>query len=38
MKLQLHLNTGMAFKAEVRTTTAAADNLEIAKVYIESDY
>jgi hypothetical protein len=32
------VNTGMAFKAEVRTTTAAADNLEIAKVYIETDY
>ena len=32
------VNTGMAFKAEVRTTTAASDNLEIAKVYIESDY
>jgi hypothetical protein len=32
------VNTGMAFAAQVRTTTAAADNLEIAKVYIESDY
>ena len=32
------VNTGMAFKAEVRTTTAAIDNLEVAKVYIETDY
>ena len=33
------VNTGMAFKAEVRNgAVAAADNLEIAKVYIESDY
>lgn len=32
------VNTGMAFKAEVRTTTAAADNIEVSKVYIESDY
>ncbi len=32
------VNVGMAFKAEVRTTTAAIDNLEVAKVYIESDY
>lgn len=32
-------NTGMAFKAEVRNgAVAAADNLEVAKVYIESDY
>lgn len=33
------VNTGMAFKAEVRNgAVAAADNLEVAKVYIESDY
>jgi hypothetical protein len=33
------VNTGMAFKAEVRNgAVAAADNLEIAKVYIETDY
>lgn len=32
-------NTGMAFKAEVRNgAVAAADNLEVAKVYIETDY
>jgi len=32
-------NTGMAFKAEVRNgAVASADNLEIAKVYIETDY
>lgn len=32
-------NVGMAFKAEVRNSTvAAADNIEVAKVYIESDY
>ena len=32
-------NTGMAFKADVRNgAVASADNLEIAKVYIESDY
>lgn len=32
-------NTGMAFKAEVRNgAVAAADNLEVAKVYIEADY
>jgi hypothetical protein len=33
------VNTGMAFKAEVRNgAVAAADNLEVAKVYIETDY
>jgi hypothetical protein len=33
------VNVGMAFKAEVRNgAVAAADNLEVAKVYIESDY
>lgn len=33
------VNTGMAFKAEVRNgAKAAADNLEISKVYIETDY
>lgn len=33
------VNTGMAFKAEVNNgAVAAADNLEIAKVYIETDY
>lgn len=33
------VNTGMAFKADVRNgAVAAADNLEIAKVYIETDY
>ncbi len=33
------VNVGMAFKAEVRNgAVAAADNLEIAKVYIETDY
>lgn len=33
------VNTGLAFKAEVRNgAVAAADNLEVAKVYIESDY
>lgn len=32
-------NTGMAFKAEVNNgAVAAADNLEVSKVYIESDY
>jgi len=32
-------NTGMAFKADVRNgAVAAADNLEVAKVYIETDY
>lgn len=32
-------NTGMAFKAEVRNgAVAAADNIEVAKVYIETDY
>jgi len=32
-------NTGMAFKAEVRNgAVAAADNVEVAKVYIETDY
>lgn len=33
------VNTGMAFKAEVNNgAVAAAANLEVAKVYIESDY
>jgi hypothetical protein len=33
------VNVGMAFKAEVRNgAVAAADNLEVAKVYIETDY
>lgn len=33
------VNTGLAFKAEVRNgTQAAAANVEVAKVYIESDY
>ncbi len=33
------INTGMCFKAEVRNgTTTSADNLEISKVYIETDY
>lgn len=33
------VNTGMAFKAEVRNgAVAAADNLEVAKAYIETDY
>lgn len=33
------VNTGMAFKAEVRNgALTSADNLEIAKVYIETDY
>lgn len=33
------VNTGMAFKAEVNNgAVAAADNLEVAKVYIETDY
>lgn len=33
------VNTGMALKAEVRNgAVAAADNLEIAKVYIETDF
>lgn len=33
------VNTGMAFKAEVRNgAVAAADNIEVAKVYIETDY
>jgi hypothetical protein len=32
-------NTGMAFKAEVNNgAVAAADNLEVSKVYIETDY
>jgi len=32
-------NTGMAFTAQVRNgAVAAADNIEIAKVYIETDY
>lgn len=31
-------NIGMAFAAQVRTTTAAANDIEVAKVYIESDY
>lgn len=32
-------NTGLAFKCEVRNgAIAAADNIECAKVYIESDY
>jgi hypothetical protein len=32
-------NTGMAFKAEVNNgAVAAANNLEVAKVYIETDY
>jgi hypothetical protein len=32
-------NTGLAFKAEVRNgAVAAADNLEVSKVYIETDY
>jgi hypothetical protein len=32
-------NTGMAFKADVRNgAVASADNLEVAKVYIETDY
>lgn len=32
-------NTGMNFKAEVRNgAVAAADNLDVAKVYIETDY
>lgn len=33
------VNTGLAFKAEVRNgAVASADNLEVAKTYIESDY
>lgn len=33
------VNTGLAFKAEVtNAAVAAADNIEVAKVYIESDY
>lgn len=33
------VNTGLAFKCEVRNgAIAAADNIECAKVYIESDY
>lgn len=33
------VNTGLAFKAEVTNVAqAAADNIEVAKVYIESDY
>lgn len=33
------VNTGMAFKAEVNNgAVAAANNLEVAKVYIETDY
>ncbi len=33
------VNVGMAFKADVRNgAVAAADNLEVAKIYIESDY
>lgn len=33
------VNAGMAFKADVRNgAVAAADNLEVAKVYIETDY
>lgn len=33
------VNTGLCFKAEVRNgAVAAADNLEVAKVYIETDY
>lgn len=33
------VNTGLAFKCEVRNgSVAAADNIECAKVYIESDY
>lgn len=33
------VNTGMAFKADVRNgAVAAADNLEVAKVYIETDF
>ncbi len=32
-------NAGMNFKAEVRNgAVAAADNLEVSKVYIEKDY
>jgi hypothetical protein len=33
------VNTGMAFKAEVNNgAVAAAANVEVAKVYIETDY
>ena len=33
------VNTALTFKCEVRNgTIAAADNIEIAKAYIESDY
>jgi len=33
------VNTGMAFKAECNNgAVASAQNIEIAKVYIESDY
>ena len=33
------VNTGMAFKCEVNNgAVAAANNIEIAKLYIESDY
>ena len=33
------VNTGLAFKCECRNgAVAAADNIEIAKCYIESDY
>jgi hypothetical protein len=32
-------NTGMAFKADVRNgAVASADNIEVAKVYIETDF
>ena len=33
------VNTALSFKCEVRNgAVAAADNIEIAKAYIESDY
>ena len=33
------VNTGLAFKCEVRNgAVAAADNIECAKIYIETDY